>query len=218
MVVGLCVIATLVLMGRHGGGSERIARALLTFANLTSYAVSQWAWSRPDLTPGYDNLVPLHLCDFASFIAAFALITRRRTLMILTYFWGLAGTLQGIATPALDYAPPHPVALAFFLQHFAIIAVAVYFPLADGWRLRRPWWKDTLLAYGWLNAYVLAAIVANTVLNTNFGFLARKPTTPSLLDHLGPHPVYILWLEMVALGLFVLLSQFVRPRKVASHS
>ncbi|GAA5481766.1 YwaF family protein [Haloferula sargassicola] len=212
-LTGFAIIAALVAIGRRGGSAARSARALLAFANLGSYAVSQWAWTGANPPPALDNIVPLHLCDLASFIAGFALITRRPTLILLTYFWGLAGTLQGIATPALDYALPHPIAFAFFLQHFAIIAAAIYFPAADGWRLEAPWWRGPLKAFAWLNAYVAMAITANSLLGTNFGFLAAKPTTPSLLDRLGPHPVYIVWLEMIALVLFALLSLPVRAAR-----
>ncbi|WP_184016019.1 TIGR02206 family membrane protein [Haloferula luteola] len=207
---GFIAIAICVVAGRRRGTPERVARALLTFITLGSYAVSQWAWSQVPSEVSLDNLVPFHLCDIASFIAGFALITRRRTLILLTYFWGLAGTLQGIATPALDFAPPHPVAIAFFLQHFSVIAAAVYFPAAEGWRLAEPWWHEPLKAFAWLNVYVVFAVLANGLLGTNFGFLAAKPTTPSLLDHLGPHPYYIIWLEIIALVLFALLSLPVR--------
>ncbi len=210
--VGFALIAGLVAMGRRGGATDNLARAILVMANLVSYAVSQWAWSRPGSPMALDNIVPLHLCDLASFMAGFALITRHPTLILLTYFWGLAGTMQGIVTPALDFAPPHPIALAFFLQHFSVIAAAIYFPAADGWRLPAPWWRGPLIAFAWLNLYVVLAITANTLLGTNFGFLAAKPLTPSLLDHLGPHPLYILWLEIIALLLFALLAQPVRCR------
>ena len=36
----------------------------------------------------------------------------------------------------------------------------------------------------------------NWLLGTNFGFLARKPKTATLLDHLGDWPIYLLWLQL----------------------
>lgn len=186
---------------------------ILAFICLTATAFGAWAWSQLDRDMSVDTFVPLHLCDLASFIGGFALITRNRTLCLLTYFWGLAGTLQGIVTPAIDIGWPHPAFLAFISSHFAIVAVALYLPIVMGWRAEIPWWKSPLKAFAWLNVYVVVAIVANALLDSNFGFLASKPANPSLLDHLGPHPVYIIWLELVALIFFTLLTLPVLGRR-----
>ena len=50
----------------------------------------------------------------------------------------------------------------------------------------------------------IAAIAGllNWQLGTNFGFLARKPVHPSILDYLGPWPYYILVCEGLAPALF----------------
>ena len=210
---GCGAIAAFLIAGRRGGASERRARALLTFINLCVYAFSQASRGMTARGRDLDNLIPLHLCDIASFLAAFALLTRHRTLAALTYFWGLAGTIQGVLTPALDIGFPHPVAWSFFIHHFAVIAAAIYLPVVDGWRAEAPLWKSPLKAFAWLNGYVAVALTANALLGTNFGFLARKPLNPSLLDHLGPHPGYILALEGIALLLFLLLVLPVRARR-----
>jgi hypothetical integral membrane protein (TIGR02206 family) len=204
--VGFGLIAVALILGRRGGRTEQAVRAILAFLCLSATGFGAWAWSLVDMDTGLDNVLPLHLCDLATFLGGFALITRNRTLCLLTYFWGLAGTLQGIVTPAVTIGWPHPAFLSFFSGHFAIIAVAFYLPVVMGWRAERPWWKSPLKAFAWLNAYVVIAIAANALLGSNFGFLASKPTNPSLLDHLGPHPVYILWLELVALLFFTLLT------------
>lgn len=203
---GIAFIAACVILGRRGGRTELAIRAVLAFLCLTSTVVASWAWSHVERESGIDNVVPLHLCDLAALLGGFALITGHRTLCLLTYFWGLAGTVQGVATPAIDIGWPHPAFLSFFIHHFVVIAVAIYLPAVLGWRAEAPWWKSPLKAFAWLHAYLVVAVVANTSLGTNFGFLARKPANPSLLDHLGPHPVYILWLELIALALFALLT------------
>lgn len=206
LIAGGLMISIFLLLGRRGGRCEQVARATLTFLCLTAAVFTSWAWSQVQRESDIDNVVPLHLCDLAAFLAAFALITGHRTLAMLTYYWGLAGTVQGVLTPAIDIGWPHPAFLSFFSHHFAVIAAALYLPVVHGWRAESPWWRSPLLAFGWLNAYVLVAITANALLGTNFGFLARKPINPSLLDHLGPHPIYIFWLEIIALILFALLT------------
>ena len=49
-------------------------------------------------------------------------------------------------------------------------------------------------------------MVVNFWLGTNFGFAARKPVNPSLLDHMGPWPLYLLWMQVLAAVLFSLLA------------
>lgn len=206
LLAGISFLTACIFLGRRGGRLELATRSLLAFVCLTSTVFASWAWSHVQRASDIDNVVPLHLCDLAAILGGLALITRQPTLCLLTYFWGLAGTVQGVATPAIDIGWPHPAFLSFFTHHFAVIAAALYLPLVLGWRAEEPWWKSPLKAFAWLNAYLVVALVANATLGSNFGFLARKPANPSLLDHLGPHPVYILWLELIALALFALLT------------
>ena len=56
-------------------------------------------------------------------------------------------------------------------------------------------------------------MAVNAWLVTNFGFTARKPVNPSLLDHLGPWPIYLLWMQVLAAVLFSLLALPVLARK-----
>lgn len=165
----------------------------------------------------FGNVLPLHLCDLVAFIGGFALLTRNRTLAIITYFWGLAGTLQGIITPAIDIGWPHPAFITFFVHHFTVIAVALYLPIVMNWRPQGSFWNAPMIAFMWLNFYVVVAITTNWLVGTNFGFLASKPANPSILDHLGPHPFYIFWLELIALAAFLLLAVPLQRRALDRH-
>jgi uncharacterized membrane protein YwaF len=56
--------------------------------------------------------------------------------------------------------------------------------------------------------YLTAITGINFLLGTNFAFVCRKPDTPSLMDAMGPWPLYVLWL--IPLGL-VLYTVFYFP-------
>ena len=134
-------------------------------------------------------------CDLAALTAGFGILTLRPLLCELTYCWGLAGTLQGLITPNLGWAFPHPMFWSFFIQHGVVVIVALYLPLAMKWR-PHPGVVPRILI--WNQVYFLSASFINISLGTNFGFLAAKPEGASPLDFLGKWPVYLIWLQILA--------------------
>jgi hypothetical integral membrane protein (TIGR02206 family) len=206
VAIGAAVVAVLLLVGKRGGTGRTLATALLAFANLSAYPLNQAAWLSLGHQVALDNILPLHLCDIAAITAGFALITKRPLLCALTYFWGLAATFQALLTPAISIGFPSWPFITFFIQHFAIVATALYLPLVEGWRPRQPLWKGPLEAYVWSVVYLIFAMSVNLVLGTNFGFASRPPDNPSLIDHLGPWPWYLFAIQAIGVTLFFLLA------------
>ena len=201
-LVAAIILAMAFLLIRQGRRSQTWPRLILAFLCLIAYPLNQLSYTTLDFELPLDNLVPLHLCDVAALTAGFGILTRKPLLCELTYCWGLAGTLQALITPNLAYTFPHPVFLTFFIHHGAIVIVALYFPLAMGWKPRPGIVPRIIL---WNQIYFLTAFIVNWILGTNFGFLASKPLQPSLLDHLGDWPVYLIWLQVLAAVLMTLL-------------
>jgi len=212
ILAGAAIIATILWAGKRSPLARNLTAALLAFSNLISYPLNQVSWMSLEGTVALDNLLPFHLCDIAAVIAGFALITRHPLLCSLTYFWGLAATLQALITPALELGFPSLPYFSFFLQHFAIVATALFLPTVDGWRPKTPLWKSPLEVYIWSLFYLLFALALNTWLGTNFGFASHPPFTPSLIDHLGPWPWYLFSIQAIALLLFFLLALPLVPR------
>lgn len=213
-VLALLAAITTLLIRRCRRG-EHLPRAktmlgLLTFCCFASYPISQAAWESAGGAVRLDAVVPLHLCDIAAFLCGFALLTRRQLLCELSYFWGLAGTLQGLLTPNLPYDFPHPVFLAFFLQHGVIVITALVLPLGLGWR---PQSGAVLRAFLWLMLYAAVAMGANYLLGANFGFLSEKPAEASLLDLMPVWPWYIPMLIGLAVVMFWLLALPFRSKR-----
>jgi len=206
MAAGGAAIAGLIMLGRRGGRAQAYATGLLAFWCLAAHPLKILAWNLGgDLAP-FEEALPLHLCGVVSFVAAFALLTRRPILCELTYYWGLAASLQGILTPALAYGFPHPVFLVFFANHLAIVGAALYLPLALGWRPRRPLVRTITRVILWSEVYFVIILPLNFLLGTNYGFLREKPSNPSLLDHFGPWPHYLLGLQIALVVSLTLLS------------
>lgn len=146
-------------------------------------------------------ILPMQLCDWALFLTVWALLGGNRFVIELAFFWGLAASSQAILTPDLKEGFPSFQWFSFLFTHSGVI-LAVLYLLARGkvCVTRISPWRVWLLT----NFYAAVSGLVNWSLGTNFGYLARKPDQPSLLDYFGPWPYYIFWGEWIALVLFFL--------------
>lgn len=185
---------------RNPAGTARQDRALALFLVALYPAHLLIGWRQGSL--GRDTVLPCQLCDVAALCGAVALWFRHQRAAELVWFWGLAGTLNGLFTPALDEAFPSPHYFLFFALHGGVVVAAVY--LVVGLRLR-PARGAVWRAFGWAQLYIVGASAINFALGSNYGFLRAKPAQDTLLSFLGPWPWYILGLEVLGLALFALL-------------
>jgi hypothetical integral membrane protein (TIGR02206 family) len=134
--------------------------------------------------------IPLDLTDLATVVAAYAVWSQRHWAYALTYYWGLVLSSQALISPAL-YGPdfPHNRFLAFFAIHLLVVWAAIYLTWGRG---MRPRWRSYRIVITVTLAWAAITFTFNTIAGTNYGFLNRKPATASLLDMMGPWPIYLL--------------------------
>jgi hypothetical integral membrane protein (TIGR02206 family) len=158
-----------------------------------------------------DNL-PLQLCDFALWMVVIACLTASERAVEFAYFAGLGGAAMAILTPDLWAPWPSYPAIYFFLVHGGIvIAVSVLV-----WGRPEPLRAGAVnRAFAMVVGYAGIAGLFNAVFGTNYMYLCRKPASASLLDALGPWPLYLFAGGVVAYGVFWLLWLAVRPRRVS---
>ncbi|MBO9600342.1 MAG: TIGR02206 family membrane protein, partial [Cohnella sp.] len=182
--------------------ADAIARIFLAVTLIGSEA-ALYGWYALSHNWGVYSL-PFQLCSMMVWMSAALLLTKKRQLYDITFFLGILGALQALLTPDLDATYREFRYFHFFLAHGAIIAASVYMTVVTGWR---PTVKSVFKAIGWLHVLAVPAAITNAIAGTNFMFLARKPSSGSLLDLLAPWPWYLLQLEAVALVMcFALLG------------
>ena len=211
LVVAAVAAAALILnRQRLRAADDRWARRVVGAALLGNELVS-WVIG---LAQGRGR-IPFQLCDLALVMTVWALFTLKRPASELAYFWGLAGSLQAVLTPDLREPFPTYWWMKFFAGHCGIVLGAVYLALTG--RVA-PTHRSVWRVWTWANVYAAAAGALNWALGTNFGYLAHKPAHPSLLDHFGPWPHYILGLEAAGLLSFYLYyAPFVVARRFAKR-
>ena len=142
------------------------------------------------IPPTIGRSVPLNLTDLATAAAAYALWSQRHWAFALTYYWGLVLSTQALISPVLtgpDFPDYH--FLGFWAVHLLVVWAAIY--LTWGRRMR-PRWRSYRIAVLVTVIWAAATFTFNRVAGANYGFLNGKPHTPSLLDIMGPWPVYLL--------------------------
>ena len=170
------------------------------------------SYLRHGITFLVQTTLPFYLCDAASLLLGIALLTRHQRCAETGYFWGLAGTSQGLLTPTLQHSWDQPEYYAFFLQHGGVPVAAIALAWGAGLGPQPgAWWR--IVRWSWVYMAIIFAITF--VLSTNYGFLNAKPEVPTLLDHLGPWPWYLLSLQAIAFTLYWLLYlPFRKPRAI----
>lgn len=165
---------------------------------------------RGSYSPDFD--LPLHLTDAVTVVAAVALWTGRPLAFELTYFWGLAGSLQAVLTPSLDPGEGFTSFFywQFFITHSGVVVAATLMAFGLGMSARPGAVRRIFLATA---AWALVAAAGNLATGGNYMFLREPPETASVLDWMGPWPWYILGVAVLALALFTLLDLPFRRRR-----
>ena len=158
--------------------------------------------------------LPFHYCDLADIVGAAALWSHRQLFCEIIYFFGLAGTLQALITPALKDDFPDPRYWLFFGGHGAVVITALY--VVFGLRhAPQPGAVRRVMIV--MTIYAVTVGVLNALLGTNYGFLCSKPPTASLMDYLGPWPWYVGSLWLLGLVFYLVLNlPFVLQRRRAA--
>ncbi|RDH79693.1 TIGR02206 family membrane protein [Mycolicibacterium moriokaense] len=191
---------------RQSDAAARLLGRVLALLIVAAFAVALvYKLIRPDI----QTSVPLQLCDVAELMAAYALWTQRHWAFVLTYYWGLLLSSQALITPDIgtpaEGAPDFPshLFLTFFTLHVLVVWAAIYLT----WGLRnRPRWRDYRFAIVVTLVWAGFTFAFNGITGTNYGYLNRKPPTASVLDVLGPWPLYLLAEIAIVLVVWALMT------------
>ena len=200
-ILALC--ALLVAGARRGGPAfSRPARLVLGAVILAGFAGEQIAYAERGLWSARVNL-PLQLSDAVALVSVLALWRPRPLLVELVYYWAFAATLQALLTPDLRQAYPDVLYFTYFATHGGALAAACLLVLGER---RRPRAGSALRAFAVTAGFAVVAAVATAATGGNYLFLRRKPVGGSLLDAMGPWPVYIAAAGALGLVLFLVLE------------
>jgi hypothetical integral membrane protein (TIGR02206 family) len=200
LTVALVAVLVPLVRLRPGGwvGPASWVLALVLVANEIAYEVVQWqgglgeAWVAHRWTVGFS--LPLYLCDVTAFIGAAALVTRRRLLVELTWFWAIAGSLQGLITPDHPIYFPSYDWLEFYTDHIGVILAAFWLVIGLGLHPRP---RAVLRVIAITVAFLALVAVVDVLTGVDYDYL-HSQHPPGLLALLGPWPWYLVGATGVA--------------------
>jgi hypothetical integral membrane protein (TIGR02206 family) len=158
--------------------------------------------------------LPLQLTDVVTLVSIGALLRPQSALLIeLVYFWALSASVQAVLTPDLNQSFPDLLFLTYFATHCGAICAACLLVFGSR-RLPRPGAVPRVVAV--TLAFAGLAALGCLITGGNYMFLRRKPAHGSLLDSMGPWPVYIVAGAALAVVMFLALDALAHLRDGSS--
>jgi hypothetical integral membrane protein (TIGR02206 family) len=145
--------------------------------------------------------LPFQICGMLALVNAYMLWRRSYRVYELAYFMSLSAAVQPLITPDVAIGFPHITFLLSTASHGLLVMSAFYATFVFGFR---PTWRSVIITFVVSNIYMLVMFPVNMLLGTNFMYIMDTPGTESLLNFMGPWPVYILVGELVGLVFFLI--------------
>ena len=159
--------------------------------------------------------LPVQLCDAGGFVAAAALLWRQLLLVEIAYFWGLGGTLQAVLTPDLgdQHFPSFPY-LQFYVTHDLVILAALFLVIGLALYPRPGAVRRIFLL---TLAFAVLVGLLDLVTGGNYMYLRQVPASGSLLNLMGPWPLYIAVGALLTLVVLAILNAPFRLSRLCGH-
>ena len=168
---------------------------ILNFIAYNIYRIRSGFWEiRYDL--------PMEFCNWSMIVTSIALFTKNQTFSELSYFWVMAGSIQGVITPDLQVTFPHIYFFIFFIAHSGLVIASLY--MVIGLKIY-PKKFAVVRVFFYTQIFLITAHLTNILLKSNYGYTMNKPLAGSVLDYFGEWPYYLFTMEIIGMLLFLVL-------------
>ena len=199
----LAFVAYAVIARRHREGKFPWLPRALAVTCLIAWIVNT-AMAFDPKTFRWDVSIPLYYCNWANLIAAASLLSRNRILDGMLYYWACGLSIWAFATPTLEYGPARAGFWIFWIYHLCIVLAVCHLLVAERFR---PNLRDMATASAVTIGYGIVVAIINAFNGWNYAFLGKSaPDAPTPIDFLGPWPLRLLWLALLSIVLFFMIT------------
>lgn len=210
LIVGCITAAVLIFWGRRASEDRQVAvGAVMGYVIFASYFVMFISIdiARNGFDPG--RHLPLAMCNVCG--VTFWLVLHKKNYLAyeILFFWVMSGTLAAVLLPDIKQAFPHYTFFSFWTIHLGLVIAAMYATFV--YRMR-PTFKSLIKSFLLLSAYAVVSGILNGTINflfenanANYFYTCHKPASETPVDYFGEWPWYLLGVQVLALGLFLVI-------------
>lgn len=156
----------------------------IIFAAIVLFSDSAYFWHKIYIGANVANHLPVTVCGWAAIMSAFMLMTKKKGLFDVVYFFVLAGSINALITPAviMDNGPTHFRYYQFWIEHTSIFIAVFYMIFVFGYKVNLRSMRRSAIVLAILGA--LAIFVNANIEGANYLFLATTEAGDSALNFL----------------------------------
>ena len=158
--------------------------ARIIFAAVVLFSDMSYFWHKIYIGANIANHLPVTICGWAAIMSAFMLMTKKKGLFDVVYFFVLAGSINALITPAviIDNGPTHFRYYQFWVEHTSIFIAVFYMIFVFGYKINL---KSMLRSGIVLVILTILAIYVNAnIEGANYLFLSTTEAGESALNFL----------------------------------
>lgn len=140
--------------------------------------VSLYSWYFFEMGFDIGESLPLHISRISSILCLIYLITTKRKVMDVLFFFGLYA-YGSFLYPSRVYPIYHLMGLSFFINHVVTILLPIIVVLTTKWR---PSISGLFKSFGWFLLYFFFVYFLNPLIDGNYFYLKYRPFFGHLPD------------------------------------
>lgn len=202
MLAGLLILILILIINKRKIKKSHVFLTMILGLCMYAQEVLYNLWQAHNNIWTIGESLPFHLCGLCVLIGPILYLTKNQKLFDCMYYWSIGAAVALFMPDIGAYGLPSFRFFQFFISHGLILIEVVLMLVVFNMRPSRHSVKHVMI----ITNIIMALVgIFNYAFDGNYFYIAHKPETASIIDFLGPWPVYILAMEAIALILFILM-------------
>lgn len=158
--------------------------ARIIFAAVVLLSDMSYFWHKIYIGANVANHLPVTVCGWAAIMSAFMLMTKKKGIFDVVYFFVLAGSINALITPAviMDNGPTHFRYYQFWVEHTSIFIAVFYMIFIFDYKINV---RSMIRSFSVMIVLTILAIYVNSnIEGANYLFLSTTEAGDSVLNFL----------------------------------
>ena len=202
IIISIAIVFPLIIKNYSDDYKKRVA-IVIGISALALELIKPFIWHYSMDFP-WSQLIPIHMCNLSTLFVGLFLLTEKRLLFEVSFFWGIGGGINALLTPDVPRDFPDPQYILFFFGHGLLIVAIAYACIT---LKNRPSLNSVKNGIYFSSAVLPVIYVINYFIGppANYWYLATKPASDSLFNLFPEPPLHIPVLVILGIMFFYLI-------------